>query len=185
MLPLRYLNTFLLTWLEAHEHRQDPGENGRRIEKFIGENEHLSQIIGGRPVYCQKLINGGRRGKVTWRYKQYFLQKKSLFVTEMLRALPPLPPPPPRSFLYLLLLLLLRLLLLFLLLFLLLLTTTPPLPINNHSQTNDYQRQMARVCTPPSTRVYLGTDMGPDTHGGKNLTPAPVSEPGIACIFFF
>jgi len=26
---------------EAHEHRQDPGENGRRIEHFIGENEHL------------------------------------------------------------------------------------------------------------------------------------------------
>ena len=24
-----------------HEHRQDPGENGRRIEHFIGENEHL------------------------------------------------------------------------------------------------------------------------------------------------
>ena len=72
MLPLRYLNTFLLTWLEAHEHRQDPGENGRRIEKFSGENEHLlahlSQIIGGRPVYCQNLINGGRRGKVTSRY---------------------------------------------------------------------------------------------------------------------
>ena len=55
-------------WLEAHEHRQDPGENGRRIENFIGENEHLSQIIGGRPVYCQNLINGGRRGKVTSRY---------------------------------------------------------------------------------------------------------------------
>ena len=36
----------LLTWSEAHEHRQDPGENGRRIENFIGENEHLSQIIG-------------------------------------------------------------------------------------------------------------------------------------------
>ena len=32
---------FLLAWLEAHEHRQDPGENGRRIEHFIGENEHL------------------------------------------------------------------------------------------------------------------------------------------------
>ena len=31
----------LLAWLEAHEHRQDPGENGRRIEHFIGENEHL------------------------------------------------------------------------------------------------------------------------------------------------
>ena len=30
-----------LPWLEAHEHRQDPGENGRRIEHFIGENEHL------------------------------------------------------------------------------------------------------------------------------------------------
>jgi len=27
--------------VEAHEHRQDPGENGRRIEPFIGENEHL------------------------------------------------------------------------------------------------------------------------------------------------
>jgi hypothetical protein len=34
--------SFLLAWLEAHEHRQDPGENGRRIEHFIGENEHLS-----------------------------------------------------------------------------------------------------------------------------------------------
>jgi hypothetical protein len=33
--------SFLLPWLEAHEHRQDPGENGRRIEHFIGENEHL------------------------------------------------------------------------------------------------------------------------------------------------
>ena len=54
--------------LEAHDHRQDPGENGRRIEHFIGENEHLYEIIGGRPVYCQKLINGGRRGKDTWRY---------------------------------------------------------------------------------------------------------------------
>jgi len=51
MLPLRYLNPFLLTWLEAHEHRQDPGENGRRVENFFVENEHLSQIIGGRPVY--------------------------------------------------------------------------------------------------------------------------------------
>jgi hypothetical protein len=30
------------SWLEAHEHRQDPGENGRRIEHFIGENEHFS-----------------------------------------------------------------------------------------------------------------------------------------------
>ena len=58
-----------LPWLEAHEHRQDPGENGRRIENFIGENEHLSQIIGGRPVYCQNPINGGRRGKVTSRYR--------------------------------------------------------------------------------------------------------------------
>jgi hypothetical protein len=38
-----------LPWLEAHEHRQDPGKNGRIIETFIGENEHLSQIIGGRP----------------------------------------------------------------------------------------------------------------------------------------
>jgi len=27
--------------LEAHDHRQDPGENGRRIEHFIGENEYL------------------------------------------------------------------------------------------------------------------------------------------------
>ena len=33
--------------------RQDPGENGRRIEHFIGENEHLYEIIGGRPVYCR------------------------------------------------------------------------------------------------------------------------------------
>ena len=68
MLPLRYLNPFLLTWLEAHEHRQDPGEKVRKIENFIGENEHLSQIIGGRPVCCQNLINRGRRGKVTSRY---------------------------------------------------------------------------------------------------------------------
>jgi hypothetical protein len=29
--------------------QEDPGENGRRIENFIGENEHLSQIIGGDP----------------------------------------------------------------------------------------------------------------------------------------
>ena len=28
-------------WLGAHENRQDPGENWRRIEHFIGENEHL------------------------------------------------------------------------------------------------------------------------------------------------
>jgi hypothetical protein len=34
--------SFLLAWLEAHEHRQEPGENGRRIEQFIGENEHFS-----------------------------------------------------------------------------------------------------------------------------------------------
>jgi hypothetical protein len=61
--------SFLLAWLEPHEHRQDPGENGRRIEHFIGENEHLYEIIGGRPVYCQKLINGGRRGYDTWRYR--------------------------------------------------------------------------------------------------------------------
>ena len=54
--------------MEAHEHRQDPGENGRRIEHFIGENEHLYEIIGGRPVYCQKLINGPGRGKETRRY---------------------------------------------------------------------------------------------------------------------
>ena len=27
--------------MEAYDHRQDPGENGRRIEHFIGENEHL------------------------------------------------------------------------------------------------------------------------------------------------
>ncbi len=60
--------SFLLAWLEPHEHRQDPGENGRRIEHFIGENEHLYEIIGGRPVYCQKLINGGRRGYDTWRH---------------------------------------------------------------------------------------------------------------------
>jgi hypothetical protein len=34
--------SFLLAWLEAHDHRQDPGENGRSIERFItGENEHL------------------------------------------------------------------------------------------------------------------------------------------------
>jgi hypothetical protein len=33
--------SFLFDWFEAHEHRQDPGENGRRIEHFIGENEHL------------------------------------------------------------------------------------------------------------------------------------------------
>ncbi len=62
------LKKFPLCLVEAHEHRQDPGENGRRIENFIGENEHLSQIIGGRPVFCQNLINGGRRGKVTSRY---------------------------------------------------------------------------------------------------------------------
>jgi hypothetical protein len=55
-------------WLQAHVHRQDPGENGRRIEHFIGENEQLSQINGKRPVYCQNLIIGGLRGKVTSRY---------------------------------------------------------------------------------------------------------------------
>ena len=33
---------FLLAWLEAYEHRQEPGENGRRIEHFIGENEYFS-----------------------------------------------------------------------------------------------------------------------------------------------
>jgi hypothetical protein len=33
--------SFLFAWLEAHEHRQDPGENGRRIEHFIGENEYV------------------------------------------------------------------------------------------------------------------------------------------------
>ena len=32
--------SFLVAWLEAHEHRQDPGKHGRRIEHFIGENEH-------------------------------------------------------------------------------------------------------------------------------------------------
>jgi hypothetical protein len=67
-----------LPWLEAHEHRQDPGENGRRIENFIVENEHLSQIIGGRPVYCQNLINGGRRGKVTSRYVSVLLYASTL-----------------------------------------------------------------------------------------------------------
>ena len=60
----------LLAWLEAHEHRQDPGENGRRIEHFIGENEHLYQIIGRRPVYCQKLINGPGRGNDRWRKQE-------------------------------------------------------------------------------------------------------------------
>jgi len=40
--PWRWRKSFLLAWLETHEHRQDPGENGRRIEHFIiGENEHL------------------------------------------------------------------------------------------------------------------------------------------------
>jgi hypothetical protein len=56
--------------LEAHDHRQDPGENGRRIEHCIGENEHLYEIIGGRPVYCQKLINGPGRGNDRWRYSR-------------------------------------------------------------------------------------------------------------------
>ena len=32
-------------WLGAHEHGQDPGENWRRIELFIGENEHLIDMV--------------------------------------------------------------------------------------------------------------------------------------------
>ena len=42
-LPVTRRKSFLLDWFEAHEHRQDPdrGENGRRIEHFIGENERL------------------------------------------------------------------------------------------------------------------------------------------------
>jgi hypothetical protein len=74
--PPPHVNSFVLGPAVINTHRQDPGENGRRIENFIGENEHLSQIIGGRPVYCQNLINGGRRGKVTSRY-----QINSLFLS--------------------------------------------------------------------------------------------------------
>jgi hypothetical protein len=54
-------------WLGAHEHGQDPGENWRRIEHFIGENEHLNLIRGRRPVYCQNLFKGGRPGLGTER----------------------------------------------------------------------------------------------------------------------
>ena len=61
-------DSFPPAWLEAMEPRQDPGENGRRIEHFIGDNEHLQLITGGRPVYCQNLISGGRLGLDSSRY---------------------------------------------------------------------------------------------------------------------
>jgi hypothetical protein len=32
---------FLVAWFGGARTQEDPGENGRRIEHFIGENEHL------------------------------------------------------------------------------------------------------------------------------------------------
>ena len=59
----------LLTWSRRTNTDRTQAKTGGELNISLARTSIcMYLIIGGRPVFCQKLINGGRRGKDSWRY---------------------------------------------------------------------------------------------------------------------